>query len=178
MNQQQQQMAEPQFSVEGGHLVMFHKEATGLPQVKDANVNDRDRMNDLLAQEKYLTAAYNVAMYEASHDALHQMIRQNFDTCQQLQRQLFNTMFKKGWYKLPVADADSVAMTYNQWQKYQTQFPFPPGKQQQANQTQNQAQGQTVNANPADRKLEQAVAQAMQQASKGQMPTVMGTRSH
>lgn len=123
-----QRMGEPQFNLEGGHLVMYHQDNTGLPQVKDSNVNDRDRTQDLLAQEKYLTDAYNVAMQEASHDSLYQVIKQNSDDCHQLQRQIYNLMFKKGWYKLPVADAESIAHTFNQWQNYRSQLPFPVGQ--------------------------------------------------
>lgn len=129
MNQQQQ--IRPQFAFEGGHMVMFHQEATGLPQVKDATVNDRDRMQDLLAQEKYLTTAYSVAMNEACQDQFWQVMKQNFDTCQQLQRQLFQLMFKKGWYKLPVADVQALQATLQQFQQYQTQLPFPSGQQGQ-----------------------------------------------
>lgn len=165
MQQQTSQQPQPQFNVEGGHLVMFHKEHTGLPQVKDANVNDRDRMQDLLAQEKYLTAAYNVAMIEAGHEALFQVIRQNFDSCHQIQRKLFNTMFKKGWYKLPVADAESVAHTYEQFQQYQSQLPFPPG-QQRATLTQ-QNRTTNFNANVTDRNLQAAVDKALHDAMEG-----------
>lgn len=123
-----QQMPQPEFSLQGGHVVMSHKDQTGLPQVKDANVNDRDRMQDLLAQEKYLTAAYNIAMIEASHQELFDAIKQNFDDCHQCQRDIYETMFKKGWYKLPVADAQAVSQTLNQFQQYQVQFPYPMGK--------------------------------------------------
>ena len=125
-----QQMAQPQFTFEGGHLVMYHKEATGL-QTKDATVNDADRMTDVLNTEKHLTTEYNVAMNEASHDALYQVLKKNADTCHQLERQLFNVMFKKGWYKLPVADAQSVAAAFNKFQQYKSQYPFPQKSQQQ-----------------------------------------------
>jgi spore coat protein CotF len=121
----QQQQPKPEFTIEGGHVVMFHREPTGLPKVKDSNVNDRDRMQDLLAQEKYMATGYNNGMIEASHDGLFQVLKQNQENCHKLQRQLFDTMFKKGWYKLPVADAQSVAYSYNQFEQYQTQFPFP-----------------------------------------------------
>lgn len=130
------QQAKPQFAFEGGHLVMYHRESTGLPQVKDATVNDRDRMQDLLAQEKYLTSAYTTAMNEASHEELWQIMKQNFDACQQLQRQIFNGMFEKGWYKLPVADAQALSHTLQQFKQYQTQFPFPTRLQQQGTQQQ------------------------------------------
>ncbi|HEY3364363.1 MAG TPA: spore coat protein [Symbiobacteriaceae bacterium] len=119
------QQVQPQFTFEGGHLMMYHTEPTGLPQVKDGNVNDRDRMQDLLATEKYLSTAYNTALLEASHDCLSHVWQQNQDTCQKLQRQVFDTMFKKGWYKLPVADAQSVSHAYGQFDQYKVQLPFP-----------------------------------------------------
>jgi spore coat protein CotF len=180
--QQQQQMGQvqPQFTWEGGHLVMFHKEATGLPQVKDANVNDRDRMQDLLATEKYMTQGYNISMNEAGHDALFQVLKQNHDDCQQLQRQIFNGMFKKGWYKLPVADAQSVAHTYNQFKQYQTQFPFPWQGSQQANGSTQQIKSGTAQTTSSStsiqtgaqgQQLNQVVDQAIRQAQQGQVPS-------
>lgn len=176
MQQQTFQQPQPQFSLEGGRLVMFHKEPTGLPQVKDANVNDRDRMQDLLAQEKYLTASYNTAMYEAGHDELYQTIKQNFDQCHQIQRKIFNLMFQKGWYKLPVADADSVAHTYNQFKQYQAQLPFPPGQQR----TTVSPRTQSANANVTERNLQAAVERALHDAVEGNLHglTVPTPRAH
>ncbi len=125
----QQQGIQPQFKMQGGHLIMTHQAQTSLPKVKDASMNDRDRLQDLLAQEKYLTSGYNMALIEASHDALFDVIKQNCDASYQMQRQIFNLMFKKGWYKLPVADAQMVQHTFQQFVQYQTQFPFPPSPQ-------------------------------------------------
>ena len=190
--QNQMQQPQPQFIVEAGHLVMTHTEATGLPQVKDATVNDRDRMQDLLAQEKYLTDGYNHGMIEASHDALFQVLKQNHDACHQMQRQLFNGMFKKGWYKLPVADSQAVMMAYQQFQGYRSQFPFPgqqgQGQQQQQAATQTtasatastgaqaqQAQGQNQQQN---QQLNQKVEQALREASQGHIPSPYEGRKH
>lgn len=125
----QQQGVQPQFSMQGSHLIMAHQEQTGLPKVKDPSMNDRDRLQDLLAQEKYLTSSYSTALLEASHDKLFDVIKQNCDSSCQMQRQVFNLMFKKGWYKLPVADAQMVQHTFQQFVQYQTQFPFPPSPQ-------------------------------------------------
>lgn len=125
----QQKGVQPQFSMQGGHLIMAHQEQTGLPKVKDASMNDRDRMQDLLAQEKYVTSGYHMAMIEASHQALFDVIKQNCDDCFRLQRQVYNLMFKKGWYKLPVANAQAVTHTLQQFVQYKTQFPFPPSPQ-------------------------------------------------
>ncbi|MGE5674941.1 MAG: spore coat protein [Mycobacterium leprae] len=124
-NMQQGSQSQPQFTFEGGHLVMYHQQTGNLPKVKDPSFNDRDRMQDLLAQEKHLSDTYNTALLEASHDGLYQVWQQNQDECQQLERQVFNLMFQNGWYKLPVADAQAVSHAYNQFEQYKTQFPFP-----------------------------------------------------
>jgi spore coat protein CotF len=123
--QQQTQMPTPQFKFEGGHLVMYHQEATGLPTTRDSNVNDRDRMTDMLSTEKYLTSSYDTFLNEASHEALFQVVKQNHTKCQDLQRQLYTTMFKKGWYKLAVADAQSVSDAFTKATQLKTQLPFP-----------------------------------------------------
>jgi hypothetical protein len=44
------------------------------PQVKGPELTDRDRLNDILALEKYLTDSFNVSAREASHVFLHQDI--------------------------------------------------------------------------------------------------------
>lgn len=119
------QQTQPQFAVEGGHLVMSHHESTGLPQVKDATVNDRDRMQDLLAQEKYMTSGYDTSRNEASHHELYMVLAENHHACHRAQRDIYDMMFKKGWYKVPVADAPAVTHAYDQFQQYLGQFPFP-----------------------------------------------------
>lgn len=134
-----QQQTQPQLTYEAGRIVMSYPQTSDLPTVKDATVNDRDRTQDLLAQEKYLTAAYTTALAEMGHEELTQVVKQNFETCHKLQRQLFNLMFHKGWYKLPVANAEAVKQTVNQFKQYQTQFPFPTnvqGTSQTTSQTQ------------------------------------------
>lgn len=129
----------PQITMEGGHFIMSHPQNSGLPKVKDGNVNDRDRTQDLLAQEKYLTASYNTALHEMGHDELAQVVKQNFDDCHKMQRKLFNLMFQKGWYKLPVAAEESVTHTLSQFRQYQSQLPFPSGiKPAKSQQAQNQ----------------------------------------
>jgi spore coat protein CotF len=174
------QQVQPEFKFEGGHLTMGHQDQTGLPQVKDVTVNDRDRMQDLLAQEKYLTAGYNVSAIEASHDELHQVLMQNLNDCHQLQRQVFNLMFKKGWYKLPVADAQSAAHAQSQFEQYRAQFPFPAGTTpaqfaqatggQPLQVTGSQPPQATGTATQADQQLQQRVNQALQQVGQGRVP--------
>ncbi|MCT8137747.1 spore coat protein [Anaerobacillus sp. CMMVII] len=91
---------------------------------KTPQMNDRDFINDCLATEKYLTGAYSVAMNEASHEHLYQDLNQIFNETQDCQRQLFNLMFKKGWYSFEAADQQKLNQTYQQFQGYTNQFPY------------------------------------------------------
>lgn len=163
---QQQQQVQPQFTFEGGHLVMFHQQATGLPSVVDANVNDRDRVMDLLISEKHLSNEYNIAMAEASHDQLFQIFKKNHETVHQIQRQIWNTAFKKGWYRLPVADAQSVVTAFNKMQQRRGEFPTSAGQQSQwqgAQQMQMQQQMQNQQQMQQQQMQQQQMQQQMQQ---------------
>lgn len=91
---------------------------------KTPQMNDRDFINDLLAQEKYLTTSYSIAMHEASHDGLYQDIMAIFSETEKCQRDLYNLMFKKGWYKVEAADQQKLQQSYQQFQGYTNQFPY------------------------------------------------------
>lgn len=91
---------------------------------KTPQMNDRDFINDLLAQEKYLTTSYSIAMHEASHDGLYQDIMAIFSETEKCQRDLYNLMFKKGWYKIEAADQQKLQQSYQQFQGYTNQFPY------------------------------------------------------
>lgn len=94
------------------------------PQVKGPQLNDRDRVNDVLATEKYLCHNYTIMAIEASHDRLHQDVLAILNETHQCQRRLFNLMFEKGWYKLEAAPAYEVQNAYQQFSGYRTQFPL------------------------------------------------------
>jgi spore coat protein CotF len=92
---------------------------------KTPQMNDRDFSNDLLSTEKYMTNSYNTALNEASHEALYQDILAIFTETQNEQRQLFNLMFKNGWYKLEQEDQQKLQQKHQQFQNYTTtQFPY------------------------------------------------------
>lgn len=95
---------------------------------KTPQMNDRDYINDLLSTEKYMTASYSTALNEASHQALYQDLLAICTETQNAQRELYNTMFKKGWYKLEPAEQQKLQQSYQQFQGYSTQFPY--GNQQ------------------------------------------------
>ncbi|MBO9608270.1 MAG: spore coat protein [Paenibacillaceae bacterium] len=95
----------------------------GEPQVKGPEMNDRDRLNDILSTEKYLTAAYNVGLNEMQNPALHQTVQRVLNDVHDTQSQLFDLMFQNGWYKMKAADAQEITQAHQQFSNYRTQFP-------------------------------------------------------
>jgi spore coat protein CotF len=94
-----------------------------LPQVKGPEFNDRDRMNDMLSYEKYLTSAYNTGLNEMQMPKLHKDIQAILNEVHEAQFQLFELMFQKGWYKLKVADQQEKTEAFTQFNGYKSQFP-------------------------------------------------------
>lgn len=107
MNQNQQKIQNPETPIQ-----------------KTPQMNDRDFINDILQTEKYLTGAYSIALNEASHDALYQDILAICTETQNAQRDLYNLMFKKGWYTIEAAEAQKLQQSYQQFQGYSNQFPY------------------------------------------------------
>lgn len=87
-------------------------------------MNDRDFINDVLATEKYMTESYSTFLNEASHQQLYQDVLNIFNETQNAQRNLYNLMFKKGWYKLEAAEQQKLQQSYQQFQGYSSQFPY------------------------------------------------------
>ncbi|AJY75127.1 spore coat protein [Paenibacillus beijingensis] len=94
------------------------------PQVKGPEMNDRDRVNDILALEKYLTDSFNISAREASHSYLHQDIMTILNETHQCQYELFELMFRKGHYKLEAEQQQTLDQAYQQFNGYSTQFPY------------------------------------------------------
>lgn len=94
------------------------------PQVKGPELNDRDRVNDILATEKYLTDSFNVSAREASHTSLHQDIITILNETHQCQYELFEMMFRKGHYKLEAEEQTKLDQAFQQFSNYSTQFPY------------------------------------------------------
>jgi spore coat protein CotF len=103
---------------------MGPQHSTGLPQVKGPQMNDRDRINDVLAMEKYLANGYNTAVNEAGNPALFQAQLQILNEVHQAQRDLFNLMHQKGWYKTEAANTNQITQKTQQFANYRTQFPY------------------------------------------------------
>lgn len=95
-----------------------------LPKVKTPEMNDRDYINDALSTCKYLTDSLNIAVREASHQALYEDLLQILTETHQTTRELFNLMFKNGWYKLEAEDQQKIDQAHKQFSNYSSQFPY------------------------------------------------------
>ncbi|MCL6548037.1 MAG: spore coat protein [Alicyclobacillus sp.] len=92
-------------------------------------MNDRDRLNDVLATEKYLTDGLNSAAREASHQALHQTVMTILTETHQAARDAYHAMFRLGWYKLEAEQQPKIDQTRQQFQNYLAQMPYPANVQ-------------------------------------------------
>lgn len=105
------------------HIIKNPKPANE-PQVKGPEMNDRDRLNDILALEKYLTDGFNTSVKEASHPSLHQEIMTILNETHQCQYEMYQLMFRKGHYKLEAEEQTKLDQTYQQFHNYSSQFPY------------------------------------------------------
>jgi len=107
-NNQQQKITNPETQIQKG------------PQM-----NERDFVNDLLSTEKYLSMSYSTTLNEASHQALYQDLLTISNETHQSQRDLYNLMFKNGWYALEAADTQKLQQSHQQFSGYiQQQSPY------------------------------------------------------
>lgn len=79
---------------------------------KGASLNDKDYMNSLLSCLKEMVKNYAVALTEASNETLYNEYKTMFDEFANLQREVFETMFRKGWYSLEKAEEQKINSKY------------------------------------------------------------------
>ena len=70
--------------------------------------NDKDYLNSLLSCLKEMSKNYVMAMTEASNESLFEKHKQVFLTLISLQREVYELMFRKGWYILEKADTQKI----------------------------------------------------------------------
>lgn len=84
---------------------------------KGTNLNDKDYMNSLLGTLKEMVKNYAVTLTEASNENLYNEFKTMFDEYSNLQREVYETMFRKGWYSLEKSEQqklDNKHQTLNQ----------------------------------------------------------------
>lgn len=87
---------------------------------KGLNLNDNDYITCLLSTLKEMTKNYAVAMTEASNEVLYNIYQETFLNISLLQREVYELMFRKGWYVLEKSESLKINTKFNTLlQKYQ-----------------------------------------------------------
>ncbi len=70
--------------------------------------NDKDYITSLLSCLKEMSKNYVIAMTEASNESLYEKHKQVFLELQTLQREVYELMFRKGWYSLEKSEGQKI----------------------------------------------------------------------
>jgi spore coat protein CotF len=81
-------------------------------------------LNDTLSGLKHLAGNLNVFSHEASHQALHRDVMNMLIETHSQTRDIYNLMFKKGFYGLEAEQPQKLQQTHQQFTGYQNQFPY------------------------------------------------------
>lgn len=95
-----------------------------LPKVKDASINIRDRLDDILNDEKHNLVRYQIAVDEAIEPGLYKMLNDNKSRIQGAQRRFFEQLFELGEYQADVATKPQIADAVDMFLNYKSQFPY------------------------------------------------------
>ena len=76
-------------------------------------LNDKDYLNSLLSCLKEMVRNYAVVLTEVSNEELYSTYKNIFDEISRLQRDVFEILFRKGWYVLEAADSNKINSKYS-----------------------------------------------------------------
>ena len=71
-------------------------------------LNDKDYLGSLLSCLKEMEKNYVIAMTEASNENLYNQFKQIFLSLATMQRDVYEMMFRNGWYKLEKAESMKI----------------------------------------------------------------------
>lgn len=75
-------------------------------------LNDKDYITDILSCLKSMAKNYTIAMTEASNECLYCNLKDRFNKIIELQREVYELMFYKGWYQMESAPNTKVNTKY------------------------------------------------------------------
>lgn len=78
-------------------------------------MTDKDYIQDMLDTEKCEVKNYAVALTEMSNDSLYKRVFKIFEDTSMAQRDVFNLIFKKGWYSLEKAEEQKINQKYTEY---------------------------------------------------------------
>lgn len=79
---------------------------------KTKEINEVDILNDLLLYEKNMSNSYSTALNEMSNKVLFRKVFTLFKESKGLGRDIFDFMFKCGWYSLETASEEKINKAY------------------------------------------------------------------
>jgi len=77
------------------------------------NLNDKDYINCLLSNLKAMEKGYICAMIEASNEELYNIYKSSLIAIADMQRVVYEIIFRKGWYELESVDTKKINEKYN-----------------------------------------------------------------
>ena len=75
-------------------------------------LNEKDYITCLLTTLKDMVKNYAIAMTEASNKFLFETYRDIFLKLMELQREVYDVMFRKGWYELEQAETQKISTKF------------------------------------------------------------------
>ena len=72
------------------------------------NLNDKDYITCILNTLKEMTKNYSIAMTEASNESLYRSYNSILNKVSELQREVYELMFRNGWYCLEKAEMQKI----------------------------------------------------------------------
>lgn len=84
---------------------------TEVPQ--GISMNDKDYITSLLTCLKEMSKNYTTALTEASNESLFNSYSSIYQEILNLQREVYELMFRKGWYSLEKAETSKINEKYN-----------------------------------------------------------------
>lgn len=85
-------------------------------------LNDKDYINSVLSTLKELVKNYAVSLTEASNEILYSKYKTMFDEYSSLQREVYEIMFRFGWYELEKSDNNKINEKYTMLNQEFTKF--------------------------------------------------------
>ena len=79
---------------------------------KGLGLNDKDFIGSLLSCLKDLEKNYTVSLTEASNEELFSKYKTVFDEIALMQRDVYELMFRKGWYCMEKAESQKINSKY------------------------------------------------------------------
>lgn len=85
-------------------------------------LNDKDYMDNTLSTLKAMEKNFTVALTEASNEVLFSKYEEMFNEIKSFQRDVYELMFRNGWYELEKAETNKINEKYNKLQKEFTEL--------------------------------------------------------